>query len=134
VLDKAMLRRADYFLSAVAINDGGGNFTLVALPREVQYSCVKAIHCTDLDGDGRNDLVLGGNDAGFVPQFSRLDASFGHVLLNRGGGRFDRVENRESGFFVRGDVKQIFELQTGGGRRLTALVNNQPPAFFRIHR
>ena len=132
ILNKVMLREGNYFRSAVALNDGNGRFTLVPLPKEVQFSCVKAIHCTDLDGDGKKDLVLGGNDAGFMPQFSKLDASFGNVLLNRGGGRFERVENRTSGFFVRGDVKQIVEINKGGERWLVVLVNNGQPGVFRV--
>ena len=132
VLQKALVREGNYFQSAVALNDGNGQFSLVPLPAPVQFSCVKAIHCADLDGDGKKDLVLGGNDTGFTPQFSRLDASFGHVLLNRGGGQFERVENRDSGFFVRGDVKQIFEVKRGAEQWLVALVNHKNPKVFRV--
>lgn len=132
VLQKALVREGNYFQSAVALNDGKGQFSLLPLPAPVQFSCVKAIHCTDFDGDGKKDLLLGGNDTGFTPQFSRLDASFGHVLLNRGGGRFERVENRDSGFFVRGDVKQIFEVKRGKERWLVALVNDRKPVVFRV--
>jgi hypothetical protein len=132
ILKKALVREGNYFKSAVALSDGNGQFTLMPLPKEVQFSCVKAIHLADLDGDGKNDLVLGGNDAGFMPQFSKLDASFGHVLLNRGGGNFERLENRDAGFFVRGDVKQIFEIKKGKERWLVALVNGDEPKIFRI--
>jgi len=132
VLKRAMMREGNYFKSAVALNDGNGQFILVPFPAAVQFSCVKAIHLADLDGDGKKDLVLGGNDAGFTPQFSKLDASFGHVLLNRGSGNFERLENRDAGFFVRGDVKQIFEIKKGDERWLVTLVNGQKPKVFKI--
>lgn len=134
ILKKAIVRKGNYFQSAVALNNGNGEFSLVPLPAPVQFSCVKAIHCTDLDGDGKKDLVLGGNDAGFMPQFSKLDASFGHVLLNRGGGNYERVENRSSGFFVRGDVRQIFEIRKGDEQWLVTLLNDRQPQVFRLKR
>ncbi len=131
-LKEAVVMEANYFQSAVALNEGNGKFKVVPLPKEVQFSCVNAIQITDLNGDGQPDLVLAGNDAGFMPQFSKLDASFGHALLNRGSGKFERVENRASGFFVRGDVKQVFEVKTGNERRLVVLVNDGKPRVFKF--
>jgi hypothetical protein len=54
----------------------------------VQLSSVNAIACTDINGDGFPDLILGGNEFGFLPQFGRLDASFGDILLGDGKGNF----------------------------------------------
>lgn len=131
LLKQAMMRKATYFKSAIALNNGSGQFTLQELPKEVQFSCVCAIWCGDLNGDGKPDLLLGGNDAGFMPQFSKLDASFGHTLLNRGNGQFDRVENRLSGFSVRGDIKQILPIKKGRENWLTVLINGQKPKVFK---
>ncbi|MEI6409440.1 MAG: VCBS repeat-containing protein, partial [Bacteroidota bacterium] len=89
-INKAVVMEGNYFKSAVALNDGNGKFTMIPLPKEVQFSCVKAIWCGDLNGDGKKDLMLGGNDYGFMPQYCRLDASFGQTLLNRGGGNYER--------------------------------------------
>ncbi|MDO8366533.1 MAG: VCBS repeat-containing protein, partial [Saprospiraceae bacterium] len=79
ILKKSVVMEGNYFQSAVALNNGNGQFTLMPFPAEVQFSCVCDIWCGDLNGDGRNDLVMAGNDAGFMPQFSKLDASFGHT-------------------------------------------------------
>lgn len=132
VLEKAQLKVGNFFKSVVAINEGEGNFRLVALPREIQFSCVCDIKCIDLNGDSFKDLVLGGNDSGFSPQFSRLDASFGHVLINDGKGNFNPVNTSESGFFVRGDVKQIMSLNNTENGSLLVLVNNQQPKMFNL--
>ena len=86
MLDQAMVKKGTWFKSVIAINNGQGNFDIEPLPREVQFSSVNAIYCHDLNGDGKKDLILGGNDSGFMPQYSRLDASFGHILLNTGNG------------------------------------------------
>ncbi|MBK8921214.1 MAG: VCBS repeat-containing protein [Saprospirales bacterium] len=130
VLKRGIELPATCFQSVVALNNGGGNFSVQVLPAPVQFSCVNAIWCGDLNADGRNDLILAGNDSGFLPQFSKLDASFGHVLLNRGNGRFDYVENRASGFFIRGDVRALAELKIKEKKHLLATVNGQAPRLF----
>ncbi|MEO1626812.1 MAG: FG-GAP-like repeat-containing protein [Bacteroidota bacterium] len=132
VLERSLMREATYFRSAVALNDGDGQFRLLELPREVQFSCVCDIYCTDANRDGQTDILLAGNDAGFMPQFSKLDASFGHLLLNKGEGQFERVENRDSGFFVRGDVKQLLPITIDGTAHLLSLINRQKPQLFKV--
>lgn len=131
VLDKALVLEGNYFSSAIALNDGKGGWSVQALPAEAQLSSVHGILCEDLNGDGKKDLLLGGNDSGFMPQFSRLDASFGHVLLNAGGGRFERIDNRASGLFVKGEVRQILAVQAGAERRVVVLLNNEKARFFK---
>lgn len=131
-LKKAIVMEANYFSSAVAMNEGNGKFTVTALPSEVQFSSVCGIAYTDLNADGLPDLVLGGNDAGFTPQFSKLDASFGHVLLNQGKSGFKRVENLASGFTVRGDIKQIVEVKNGKSSQFVVLLNNAKPRIFKL--
>ena len=132
VLKKAVVMEGNYFQSAVALNDGNGQFSLAPLPKEVQFSCVCAIWCSDLNGDGKKDLVMAGNDAGFMPQFSKLDASFGHVLLNRGKGQYERLENKNTGFSIRGDVKTLAVVTIKGKKHLLATVNNEKPRLFEI--
>jgi len=129
-LKNAVVLTGNYFSSAVALNDGNGQFRLVALPKEVQFSSVNAIAVTDLNADGRKDLLLAGNDAGFLPQFSKLDASFGHTLLNRGNGEFQWVDNSESGFFMRGEVRGLKTLTIKGKRHLLATLNDGRPRLF----
>ena len=133
ILQKSISWKASYFKSAVAINKGNGHFTMKALPKEVQFSCVCDILCSDLNGDGKKDLVMAGNDSNFTPQFSKLDASFGHVLLSNGDGTYTRMENRESGFFVRGDVRELTELQMADNQFVLVMLNNDKPKLFKIN-
>lgn len=132
VIQKTVVKEGNYFKSAVAINDGNGSFTMMPFPAEVQFSCVCDIYCTDLNGDGKNDLVLGGNDSHFTPQFSKLDASFGHVLINDKDGNYTRVDNKNSGFFVRGDIKEFVEVKINNDNYLLVAINNQKPKLFKL--
>ena len=130
---KTMVLEGNYFKSAVALNQGNGKFEMIALPKEVQFSCVCDIYCKDLNKDGKNDLILGGNDNGFKPQFSKLDASFGHILLGNGDGTFQRIENKASGYFVRGNIKQIIEIGNQNKTYFLTLINDEKPKLHQLN-
>ena len=132
-LAQAFSVKASWFKSSVAINEGNGQFRMEALPAELQFSCICDIYCTDLNGDNRKDLILGGNDSGFMPQFSKLDASFGHVLINEGDGKYKRLENSESGFFVRGEIRKLLEINIKGEPNLISVLNNDSPLVFKVN-
>jgi hypothetical protein len=132
VLEKTYMVEGNYFKSAVALNDGNGNFTLKPLPQAVQFSSVSDIYCADLNDDGHPDLVLGGNDSGFMPQFSKLDASFGQVLLNDGKGNFQTIDSQESGLLLKGDVKAIKALEIGQKRHLLVVINKEKPQLYQL--
>lgn len=131
-LDKAKQKKGTWFKSSIAINEGNGNFTVKALPREVQFSSVNAIMSIDLNNDGKNDLILGGNDSGFMPQYSKLDASFGHIMINNRNGGFKRVANKKSGFSIKGDIRNFLEIEMGNKKHVVALINNQKPRMYEL--
>ncbi len=131
VLDKALVTDATYFKSAVALNEGNGEYTIKALPAEVQFSSIGGIYCTDLNNDGWQDLILGGNDGGFIPQFSKLDASFGHVLLNDQQGGFEAMDSKKSGLLLKGDVKQFTSININNTPHILTLINNQTPKLYK---
>ncbi|WP_367388115.1 VCBS repeat-containing protein [Lewinella sp. LCG006] len=62
--------------SLILWNDQG-QLRPTVLPREAQYSTVNAILADDFDEDGTTDLLLGGNDYKYKPQFGRQDATMG---------------------------------------------------------
>lgn len=125
------VRQFNYASSVIAWNEGGGRFWVEKLPLPVQLSSVNAIWCRDINADGRPDLVMGGNQFGFLPQFGRLDASFGHVLLNRGGRQFTYLTTAQSGVELRGQVRDIVAIKGGGKEQLLFLQNDAAPVLFR---
>ncbi len=74
--------------SIIAINEGDGKFKVKNFTQLSQLSCVCGITCTDVNKDGNLDLILGGNNFEFKPQYSRIDADYGSVLLGNGANRF----------------------------------------------
>lgn len=121
---KAEVREAFTFASAVALNDGNGRFTLKPLPAEAQFAPVYASVAEDFDGDGKTDLLLGGNFYGMTPMYGRYDASYGQLLRGRGDGRFQAVDLEESGLAIDGEVRHMKPLRGANGARLIAVARN----------
>ncbi len=131
-LNKSIVKTINYAPSCIAVNEGNGKFTIKKLPLETQLSCINSILCTDVNNDGFTDLVMGGNCFGFLPQFARMDASFGHVLLNNGKGDFTTLSNKQAGLELTGTIRDIKELSAKDGRYLLVLQNDELPVLFRL--
>ena len=132
ILESALVKTVKTCKSVIALNDGKGKFTIIDLPEIVQLSCVNAIACYDINKDGLQDIILGGNYTGFIPQLGAIDASRGNVLLNRGKGNFSILTNQKSGFVMNGEVKQISPIKIQGKMNFMALINNDVPKVFRL--
>ncbi|MFL5480238.1 MAG: FG-GAP-like repeat-containing protein, partial [Gemmatimonadaceae bacterium] len=91
-LQQAQVRDARTFASAVALNNGNGTFSMRALPAEAQVAPIYASLAGDFDGDGKTDLLVGGNLYGVAPVLGRYDASYGLMLRGDGEGNFAPVE------------------------------------------
>lgn len=124
-----------YSSSSIAINKGNGQFEIQRLPLPVQFSSVNAIVCMDINNDSRQDLVLAGNSFYFQPQFGRLDASFGHVLINAGNNQWKLLNPAESGLTLRGQVNGIQHIVTADKKDfLFFLQNDEVPVKYRINK
>ena len=100
-----------YLSSSVFLNNGKGVFETKALPMEAQVSPVYGIAVEDINRDGHDDLLLGGNLYRVKPEAGRYDASYGCVLIGDGRGNFSAQAPMESGFKVDGEVRDILNLK-----------------------
>ena len=132
LMTKVKEKQFNYCKSIVAINDGKGGFTIQSLPVMVQLSSVNAIWSSDINNDGKTDLILGGNMFSFPPQFGRLDGSYGHVLLNTGQGNFTWLAPNESGLSLRGAIRDIKEITVKDKRCMLVVQNDQVPVMFQL--
>lgn len=133
-IKNSIIKKAVISESVIAVNDGNGQFRIQKLPARAQFSCVCGITCTDVNNDGNLDLVMGGNDFEFKPQFSRLDASYGNVLLGDGKMNFDWQDYSKSGFNIKEEIKFLKQFHDKNGKTFViAAINNEKPRVFEIN-
>jgi len=132
VLRKSKMKMFNYAASIIALNNGKGQFAIHKMPAEVQLSSVNAVVVADINQDGNNDLVLGGNQFGFLPQFERLDASYGDILTGNGMGAFTLMDNRRSGLHLTGEIRDIVRLRSDKHLQLLFLRNNDKPVTYQL--
>ena len=133
IIKAAIVKQFNYSPSCVAINKGNGKFIIKELPVEVQLSCINAIQPVDVSGDGFIDLVTGGNQFGFLPQFEKLDGSFGDVMINDGKGNFVCQDSRKTGLNLRGELRDIAMIKNSQGTFLLFLQNNEIPVYYKLN-
>jgi len=134
LLNNSILKIASVPETIIAVNLGKGKFEIQKLPFRVQLSSVSGITSTDINGDGNLDLILGGNNFEFKPQFSRMDASYGNVLLGDGKLNFTWQNYDQSGFVIKNEIKHLKTFRDKNGKTfIIAAINNEKPKIFRIN-
>ena len=134
LISSSIVKQFNYAPSCVAINEGNGKFSLKTLPVMAQLSCINAIQPVDINFDGYPDLVTGGNQFGFLPQFEKLDGSFGDVLINDGKGGFIWQESKRTGIDLRGELRDIAIIKNAKGTFLLCLQNNEYPLLYKLNK
>ncbi|MFN4255856.1 MAG: VCBS repeat-containing protein [Saprospiraceae bacterium] len=100
-------RKAEVLASCLIENQGNGKFALRPLPLEAQFAPVFAALPGDFDGDGKLDVLLGGNLHDVAPAIGRFDGSIGSFLRGDGRGTFEPISPAASGFAVGGEVRGL---------------------------
>ncbi len=101
-----------------------GQFEGQMLPMEAQLAPVYAILIEDIDQDGLEDIILGGNLHRVKPQSGIYGGSSGTILRNMGERSFKVHGIEESGFFVRGEIRDIKKLKIQNKKYILVARNN----------
>ena len=129
-LSKAIELKVHTTSSMIAINQGEGKFILQKLPVEAQFSPIHAILVEDFNGDGDQDLLLGGNFYKAKPEIGIHDASYGLLLLGDGKGNFDPIGSMESGFSVKGEIRDLKKININGKKAVIVALNDDYARLF----
>jgi hypothetical protein len=123
VIDRSIIQEMNHLESGILLNQGTGNFAWKPFPVYGQKSWIFAIQVLDINEDGIQDLILGGNLYHVKPELGKYDASYGEVLLGKGDGTFTYWPNRNHGLKLDGDIRAITPL---AGKQLLFVKNNAP--------
>lgn len=115
-------------------NLGKGIFEKHYLPIEAQFAPVNTILAKDFNNDGISDLLMAGNEYQTEVMAGRYDASYGLLLKGNTTKQFSVVRNVQSGFIIKGDVKDMKTIILKDGTVLiVAAVNDDKLRVFKIN-
>ena len=125
-LEKAIRLEVTETRSMVFLNTADTAFTAVALPVEAQLAPLFGLLLRDLDGDHKPDLLAGGNFYRAKPEVGIYDASYGLFLKGDGAGNFRSIPSLQSGFMVKGEIRDLVLIHIGGSSCVLVAKNNAP--------
>ena len=126
---RSATRKEVYELASCYFEQVEGGFVRHRLPLEAQVSSVNDIGVWDFDKDGNKDLYLVGNNFEISTQLSRLDASYGLLLMGSDTGEFQLKTNPL--FTVVGAARALARFDHLGTTYWVVARNNLEPAFLR---
>ncbi|WP_346861853.1 VCBS repeat-containing protein [uncultured Draconibacterium sp.] len=129
LLKNSLIKETRIFESVVAYQTEDLDFEIVQLPAKVQLSSVNEILIDDLNQDGFPDLLLGGNDFDYKPQFGRLDAGFFHLLT---GSKDGFQETANTGVKGTGVVRSVQEINIQNQKHLLIGINDERAQVYKF--
>ncbi|MDI9336797.1 MAG: VCBS repeat-containing protein [Alphaproteobacteria bacterium] len=98
------------FLETTLFENSHGKFLPKSLPPQVNYAPITAVEIADLNNDGFQDIIMGGNIDNNRIRIGKIDALYGLILINDTKGNFVVSPANESGFFLKGNIKTLKKL------------------------
>jgi hypothetical protein len=117
--------------SVILMNRGGKTFEVSDMPDIAQISTVNDMEVSDVNEDGKKDIILIGNSYSQETLFGRYDASVGTILLGSENGSWIELSLQESGMLVAGEARYIDKLRTGRGEVYVIACNDDELLFYR---
>lgn len=131
-LNKALKLEANEWRSGI-LENVKGEFVFHPLPPQAQFAPVYAISLSDFNGDGKADIILGGNLNHTRVRMGKNDANLLQVFVNKGNMKFDYIPQNISGLFVKGEVRDLLTFKSGSQTYLLATVNNSDLLSFKLN-
>ncbi len=111
-----------------------GKFVFHQFPNQAQTFPMQGILADDFTGDGKIDLVLAGNKYGMEVETNRCDSGIGTLLsgdgLASGESGFSWIDNRQSGFWARNEVRDLMQIGRGGQAKIVVSANHDRLKIF----
>ncbi len=128
-LATALIHQAYVMETSVFWNEKG-KFVKQALPTEAQWAPIYGLLIDDVNKDGKQDILLGGNLYRAKPQTGIYAGTYGVMLQGNGNQQFSAVKYKESGFYVKGEIRDLKKLNYQDSRLLLVGRNNDSLKIF----
>ena len=129
---EATVKDAHTFATSYFQNQGDGTFSTSPLPSRGQFAPVYDILSSDLTGDGKQEVVMGGNFSGVKSRQGRYDASYGTVLQHHGDD-WTAMPAPKSNLYLQGQIRALRLIKGAEGHiYLLAARNDAKPQLLRL--
>ena len=125
-LNSALAYEATEFGSMILYKTNSGNYEKRLLPRLAQTAPINGIVISDINNDGKKDMIVAGNLYQSEIETGRADSGTGYVLINKGNRNFEATGVLESGIYLPDDVKSLNEITVGKEKVILAGINKGP--------
>ena len=108
-------------MSSILLENKGRSFTVHQMPVQAQWYPVYSINVLDVDGDGKKDFIIGGNQTYSRIKFGSYGCGKGDVFINKGNFNFERLFPLKSGIRITGDIRNAIVI----GQQVIFAINDQ---------
>ena len=103
----AYQRKVTEFSSIILVNNGNMTFEMNKLPELAQTIPILSSEKYDINNDGYEDIIVGGNIYNTEVETPRLDNQFAIVLLSNKIDNYTAIGPERSGLYTNGNTKSI---------------------------
>lgn len=113
------------------LRNDNGTFVFVPFKNELQVSPIMSFLVDDFDGDGNNEVLIGGNYFGVKPYHGRLDSFPGALLKNE----TEIVLGNQLGLdFTKKSIRHLKTITINNQKYLLAVFNNDKAQVYKINK
>lgn len=131
VIKRSLLLSARMMENSILLNTGHGSFEMIPLPAEAQFFPVWSVMIDDFNKDGKKDILIGGNQSKAKPQTGIYEAGFGLLLTVDAATTCKPVSPLASGFFSRGDIRDMKIVRAANESVIIVARNNENLHFYK---
>ena len=131
-LNGATFFKASTLASTLLLNDGKGHFIATPLPAPFQWAPIFSFAVNDYNGDGKQDIMAGGNFFGTTPHEGRYNAIPLATGLGNGLCKFSTLMLEPVSLSkANGEVRSISTIKLAGNKKgLLMAINNDSQQLF----
>lgn len=126
-LKSSIQYQVETFSHIILKNRGEGDYSMVELPIESQFSSINDFLLDDFNGDGILDVLCAGNNSQTEVETTPYDASLGLLLLGNGDFTFKcDINTKSTGVFLSGNIRHLkpVDLKSEGEKAVIVAKNN----------